>query len=124
MNEELKNQLTQFLAKALNVAEKGIDTAGEQIPLVLQEIIQWQLWSSIGFIALSAAISAFGFACAYCLYRAHKRIESFDYLFGSVMVSLVALLVFLASLLFIVPTIIKVLTAPRLVIIEYLKGLL
>lgn len=30
MNEELKNQLTQFLEKALEVANKGIDATGEQ----------------------------------------------------------------------------------------------
>ena len=29
MNEELKNQLTMFIGKALDIVEKGIDATGE-----------------------------------------------------------------------------------------------
>ena len=50
MNEELKNQLSTFLAKALDVAEKGIEATGEQIPMILQEIIYWEM--SKGFLYL------------------------------------------------------------------------
>lgn len=124
MNEELKNQLTQFLGKALDVANKGIDTAGEQIPMILQEIVQWQLLSAIGFVALFTTISIFGFALSYLLYRKYKEINYDDDLFVSIIISLVSLSIFIASLLVNLPTIIKVLTAPRLVILEYLKGLL
>ena len=124
MNEELKNQLTQFLTKALDVANKGIDTAGEQIPMILQEIVQWQLLSAIGFVALSTTISIFGFALSYLLYRKYKEINYDDDLFISIIIFLVSLSVFIASLICNVPTIIKVLTAPRLVILEHLERLL
>lgn len=124
MNEELKNQLSQFLEKALDVANKGIDTAGEQIPLLLQEIIQWQLFSSISYIALFTTISILGFALSYYFYRDYKRTNYYDNLYISIVSSLVTLFIFFASLICILPTIIKALVAPRLVILEYLKGLL
>jgi hypothetical protein len=124
MNEELKNQLSQFLAKALDVAEKGIDTAGEQIPALLQEIVQWQLFSAIGFVALFTTISILGFAFSYYLYRDYKQTNYDDNLYISIISAVVVLFIFFASLICNLPIIIKVLTAPRLVILEYLKGLL
>lgn len=124
MNKELEQCLTQFINKALDVANKGIDTAGEQIPLILQEIIQWQLLSAIGFTALFTAISVLGFALSYYLYRKYKSLDFDDDLFIAIIISIGSLAVFSASLICNLPTIIKVLTAPRLVILEYLKGLL
>ena len=125
MNKELEQCLMQFVSKALDVANKGIDTAGEQIPMILQEIIQWQLFSAIGFLVLFTTISITGFALSCFLYRKYKQADQdVDDLFTAIISALVSLLFFGASLLYNLPTIIKVLVAPRLVIIEYLKGLL
>lgn len=124
MNEELKQQLTQFLAKALDVANKGIDATGEQIPLILQEIVSWQLWSSIGFLALFTSITVLGSVLSYYIYRHYKRTYDVDSFFSFILVSVTTLFVFFASLIYNLPIILKVLIAPRLIILEYLQGLL
>ena len=124
MNEELKNQLTQFLEKALDITNKGIEATGEQTPALLQEIIQWQLFSSISYLVLFTTISIFGFILSYYLYKEYKRRECDEHIIMLVISSFVSLFIFFASLLANLPTLIKVLTSPRLVILEYLKGLL
>ena len=129
MNEELKNQLTQFLEKALDVVSKGIDTAGEQIPALLQEIVYWQLaykisWLVFGFILLAATI--------YCLKRAFcllKQASSYDidiyWVAGTSLISGSIVFCFFGIVSLVEGfTFLKALVAPRLVIIEYLKGLL
>lgn len=121
MNEELKNQLSTFLAKALDVADKGIDTAGEQIPALLQEIVYCELWSSVGFIAMFITLSITLFFVANYLNKRCKEVEGAE---DFSMLYMIALGIFFATLLVNVPTIIKTLVAPRLVILEYLKGLL
>ncbi len=46
-NEELKNTLTQFLTRALDMVNSGLDVAQEQLPLLLQEIVTGRLYDSI-----------------------------------------------------------------------------
>lgn len=126
MNEELQQALTQFLTASLNAVEKGATIAGEQIPLVLQEIVQWKIWSSavgfVGFLLLSIVLAIVGLKC---LKRIKPAIDEFYVPIG-VCTSLCLLI---APVMFLISCeqlyrLIKVLTAPRLVIIEFLKGML
>ena len=121
MNEELKNQLSTFLAKALDVAEKGIESTGEQIPMILQEIVYWEM--SQGFLCLLLAIPV-----AFLLknlikttVKQFKKNEPDYILVGTFAIITCTVLI---GLIFMSSYIIKSLIAPRLVILEYLKGLL
>ena len=126
MNEELKQQLSAFLSRALDVAEKGIDAAGEQIPMLLQEIVQWQMAKGAGCLVL-AILCVVVFAVA--LSNAIKRFsqangEDKNFALGMFCV-IVCVFTFCSAFpafsngfLFV-----KAIVAPRLVIIDYLKGL-
>lgn len=52
MNEEAKKIALEYLQKLLQGLEKGVDFAGEQIPLVLQEIVAYgRFYSTICIVA-------------------------------------------------------------------------
>ena len=67
MNEELKNQLAIFIGKALEVAEKGINTAGDQIPALLQEIV-YREFITAGVLLLLACLLFVLTIFFYCIY--------------------------------------------------------
>ena len=124
MNEELKNQLTQFLAKALDVANKGIDTAGEQIPLVLQEIVYWKLYSNlIGFVLGIMLVFIFIKATRSLIANLDKGVEDPLILMPRIIILIITLVPSFPLLLCGLDAL-KAFVAPRLVILEYLKGLL
>ena len=122
MNEELKQQLTQFLAKALDVAEKGIDTTCEQIPMILQEIVSYQIVYGITNFVLAVLFFILLFASIF-ISRWSEAKDNFTLLIvgiaGSVLSTLLTCVCFVESTI-----LIKALVAPRLVILEYLEGLL
>ena len=122
MNEELKNQLSQFLAKALDVANKGIDTAGEQIPLVLQEIIYWQISSNTIFFAFGIIFLLVSYKI-FCKIDLNKDFEDPLLIMPKIM-ALIVTGVFSVAFIACLFDLVKALVAPRLVILEYLKGLL
>lgn len=124
MNEELVQALTQFLTASLNAVEKGATIAGEQIPLVLQEIVQWQVcWSLVGVIGLISLIALMLYFCRFF----YKKSES-DGRYSEA--GLVSFFFGLGALGCVVPLgfalldLTKALVAPRLVIIEFLQGML
>lgn len=124
MKDELKNQLSTFLAKALDVAEKGIEATGEQIPMILQEIVQWKLYSNlIGFILGIVIAFVFIKTCRNLIANLDKGVEDPFILIPRIVV-LVITIVPIFPLLLCVLDAVKALVAPRLVILEYLKGLL
>lgn len=118
MNNELKQQLTQFLEKALNIAEQGVD----EIPFILQDIVNWQIMNGVTCLILFIlSLVALGISIYFAV-QGDKYDRSFSFIIG-----MIGTLVF--SLLCIVCIIestilVKALVAPRLVIIDYLKGLL
>lgn len=122
MNEELKNQLSTFLSKALDIAEKGIDTAGEQIPALLQEIVYWQISSN-------SILFVFGIILSFVAYKTARSIN-LEKDFDDPCIILSKAILLISSGIGCVPLLVcsldavKALVAPRLVILEYLKGLL
>ena len=124
MNNELQEALTAFLTKSLDAVEKGVNMAGEQIPLVLQEIIQWQVcWSIVGVIGLLLLIAVMLYFCRFFYVKnetenRYSEAGIISFFFG---LGALACVVPLAFVLF---DLIKALVAPRLVIIEFLKGML
>lgn len=126
MNEELQQALTQFLTASLNAVEKGATIAGEQIPLILQEIVQWKIWSSavgfVGFLLLSIVLAI---VALKCWKQINPGTDEFCVPIGACAV----LCLLIAPVMFLISCeqlyrLIKVLTAPRLVLIEFLKGII
>lgn len=124
MNEELQQALTQFLTASLNAVEKGATIAGEQIPLILQEIVQWQVCRSIvGVIGLLLLIAVMLYFCRFFYVKNEPKTHYSEagvisFFLG---VGALACVVPLGVVLF---DLTKALVAPSLVIIEYLKGML
>ena len=122
MNEELKQQLTQFLAKALDVAEKGINATGEQIPLILQEIVNYQTVYGVVNSVLIVLFLILGIILFFVA-RWGEDNDNFPVLAVGLVGSVIS--AFLSGVCLVNATVlIKALVAPRLVILEYLKGLL
>lgn len=120
MNSELQEALTAFLVKSLDLVEKGANAAGEQIPLVLEEIVQWEIWGSgVGFVVALVIAICLAIVGRYCGKRAAIREEGWP-MACSVLGAFVAFAISMGNLY----CLIKALTAPRLVIIEFLKGML
>lgn len=129
MKNELEQCLTQFVSKALDVANKGIDTAGEQIPLVLQEIIYWEVSYRISVFILGLILLSVSFYCAKRGFLFLKQADASDidiyWITGFVlMVGSITSLFFGVVSIQEGFTFVKALVAPRLVIIDYLKGIL
>ena len=122
-------QLDALGAKICELLQVGIDKANIVVPETLQQIITWQIWNNIVLSILSFIIMIFTFVLGK--YFAKKFIEGFDKdddLIEAARGGIIAICVaaFLSSFLIFlqtIPALIKVLTAPNLVIIEQLGGL-
>lgn len=120
MNNELKQALTAFFTKSLDLVEKGVSVAGEQIPLVLQEIVKWEfVRNGIGAIFGFCLLLAVVWVARHAHRNADKEGKILCWGWGTAF-ALVSFVIFLIPL----GECIKALVAPRLVIIEYLKGML
>lgn len=124
MNNELQEALTVFLTKSLDFVEKGVNMAGEQIPLVLQEIIQWRVcWSIVGVIGLLLLIAVMLYFCRF--FYVKNETETHYSEAGVISFFLgVGALACVVPLGFVLFDLTKALVAPRLVIIDFLKGML
>ena len=123
-------QLDALGAKICELLQVGIDNANTVVPETLQQIVTWQIWNNMVLSILSFIIMIFTFVLGKHL--AKKFIEGFDKdddLIEATRGGIIAICVvaFLTSFLLFLQTLsalIKVLTAPNLVIIEQLGGLI
>lgn len=60
MNEETKDALNQFLKNMLEGLESGARFAGEQIPILLHEILYWGFAKSFIFFSTGVVLFIFG----------------------------------------------------------------
>lgn len=56
MDPKTKEQLNLFVQKMIDLADKGVDFSVEQIPLVVQEWLNWQAAEAMLFLALGVFI--------------------------------------------------------------------
>ena len=124
MNEELKNQMEMFISKALDIVEKGIDTAGEQIPLILQEIVYWQIGKNSIALLIAFIICLIAFVSGYKLLKHFGRKNNEDGCAVGVVLIIASILIFFTFFLTTGMNIVQAIVAPRLVILDYLKGML
>jgi heme/copper-type cytochrome/quinol oxidase subunit 2 len=120
MDEALKAQMVEFAKRLLDAAETGATFAAEQTPLLVQEWLRWELASSLIYAGLAVVVIA---ACVYGCVRAVKMKNSDDaenMFLACFVMGIVALVVAGIN----THDAIKVWVAPRVVIVERIKGLL
>lgn len=122
-------QLDVLGVKICEMLQVGIDKASIVVPETLQQIVAWQMWSNGTLSILSFVVIIISFILIKHTFK--KSIEGIDkdgefikVVRGNV-IAICAVISFLSFLLLssTIPALIKVLTAPNLVIIEQLGGL-
>lgn len=130
MNEEAKKVAIEYIQKLLGLVEKGADFAGEQIPLVLQEIVGY------GRAYETAICVIFGLLTILTPWIMYLGLKKADHLEKcgnkndadgvAILTMVVGVIVLLPSLITFFTTIddcLKAWFAPRLYVIEYLHEL-
>lgn len=122
IDEQLKQKLLSYLD---GIESKANDVGGflqSEIPIYCQEYLSWHFWSSfIGFMSFVILWPAIAIPCAWFLRKYIKENEP-DKAFPFAVV-------LFFSLVFTIPVtinlieLIKVVTAPRVVVVEHLRGL-
>lgn len=122
-------QLDALGVKICEMLQVGIDKASIVVPETLQQIVAWQMWNNGTLSILSFVVIIISFILIKHTFK--KLIEGIDkdgefikVVRGNV-IAICAVISFLSFLLLsiTIPALIKVLTAPNLVIIEQLGGL-
>jgi len=123
MNDATKQALEQFVTKMLSAAEQGASWTADQAPLLVQEWLRWQLVNSalwaLVFVAITTLIAI------RMLPWAKRGEERDEFEFGAAWVSysVVQLLTFIAAAVW-VESLLKVLIAPRVVVLEKFADLI
>lgn len=110
MDEQLKQQLAEFMSKMLAAAEQGATWASGQVPLVIQEKLLFSFWSSMAAIVV-------GVICIVVALVTLKKVMAAD---ESPLIVLNLFGIIGGSLLVIVNAqrALKIVLAPRLYIVE------
>lgn len=128
MNDQTKQLLAEYLAKLLKAAEGAAELAADQIPLVIQEKLQYDFWFSVVWTLIGLAGVSFGLAFV----RHGLKIQrNNDYWMGK---SDEIVIAWLCGLVCLIPSsivailnlqnAISISVAPRLYIIEWLRNYL
>lgn len=140
MKEDLKQQLEQFAMKMIVAMESGTDFAAREIPLLVQEWLQWQIISNsiLGVTAIFIAALAYR-CCAVWLpnfakadqsskpYYSPKEVETnyiANRMVGKMVGSLFAIVIGLGFAVTPLFAAAKAILAPRVVILEWLRGMI
>ncbi len=118
MNEMMES----YAEKLLAALESGANWLEGEIPLLAQEVLTYYTWESIALIAagLALAVACFWLARRAVNYEAKDRWDDWVLAWGGG--SAIAGIMSLVFLLVGVPQFLKVTVAPRLFLIEWLRG--
>lgn len=122
-------QLDALSAKICELLQVGIDKASVVVPETLQQIVAWQMWNNGTLSILSFVVIIISFILIKHTFK--KFVEGIDKdgelikAARGIAIAICGMVSFLSFLLLssTIPALIKVLTAPNLVIIEQLGGL-
>lgn len=109
MDPELQKSLADLLA----YVKKGADFAVAQAPAVAQEIVAWELWSSVVLVCTGIVTLVTGFLAVRATMRNYDNVAAG--VFGIIAFP-VGFVMTVVNIYFAV----RAIVAPRLVIIEYL----
>lgn len=123
MNEQqqLQNALINFVNLITQTVEEGKDFAVAQMPDVINQLLYWNFTKS--FLLFLLSITLIGLSLGGIVYSIRKMIKE-NYVFKDIHVAII----FVASLL-IMPSIflfsiewLKILIAPKIFVLEYMKN--
>lgn len=123
MNDQLNERLVSLMDYIGSVAKDADAFARAQLPDVAREIVAWELWSGVVYGLICIAIIA---ACVWVFRFALKIMDDnhdgreIPMFIFSAIVGPVAFIFVLVN----THSIIKAVAAPRLVILDYVKGVL
>lgn len=122
-------QLDALGAKICELLQVGIDKANTVVPETLQQIVAWEIWNNGTLSILSFVVIIISFILIKHTFKKFvEGIDKDDELIKAargIAIAICGMVSFLSFLLLssTIPALIKVLTAPNLVIIEQLGGL-
>ena len=122
-------QLDALGAKICELLQVGIDKASVVVPETLQQIVAWEIWNNGTLSILSFVVIIISFILIKHTFKKFvEGIDKDDELIKAargIAIAICGMVSFLSFLLLssTIPALIKVLTAPNLVIIEQLGGL-
>lgn len=130
MNEDLKKMLVEYLGKLLGAVEKAGSFAADQIPIIIQEKLQYDFWLAVGWMVIAVLMLLVGGCCGWCIYRVVncKDRASWWYdndgmgissMFGVIIFGILGIIIFFVN----AATVLQITIAPRLYIVEWLKGM-
>jgi hypothetical protein len=129
MNDAMQTQIATILEKAQDNVGQAVDFAMTQAPLLVQEILNWEIYSSVFFMGICAIIMFIGLMAVRP--KVWKWASTPDCFCRSDRVSILVPItgccaVVGSSAPFFVNCydLIKVLVAPRIYLIEYFTGLI
>ncbi len=122
-------QLDALGTKICELLQVGIDKANTVVPETLQQIVAWEIWNNGTLSILSFVVIIISFILIKHTFKKFvEGIDKDDELIKAargIAIAICGMVSFLSFLLLssTIPALIKVLTAPNLVIIEQLGGL-
>jgi hypothetical protein len=122
IDEELKNKLTEYLVSLESGLKSAKDFSTEQVPLVVQEYLNWIFWSNLALLLLFITIFSF---MVFVINQIRKRVSddnATDCYFVMFFIGLFSLFPLL-GLMECGAKAMKVKIAPRIVIIEKVADL-
>ena len=120
MNEQTKQLLSEYLTKLLHTLEAGATWTAEQVPLVVQEKLAFDFWWAIGGVVLGLLLSL----APIPTWRLTRNWEDEDargtIRFLGTAIPVVVSTIFLITNVY---TLLHILVAPRLYVLEWLRTL-
>lgn len=114
MNEQLEQNLNKIVEALIKATEKVVDAGSEQLPLLVQEVLKFGMYESLTWaIICGLALAILGIAWL-------NSQDRFDFAFVYVVVAFIPG----AGFIYGVINLIKIDVAPRLYLLDYLRGLL
>lgn len=120
-----KELVNQAFSQVLESLQQAGEFAKEQIPLVLQEMLQWELWSSIFIGVIFAAFAIFSYKALKWSYGKFQN-STYDEEGYGFLIALLAVCI-TGSIIGVVVNVlsaIKVLVAPRVYLIEHISNMI
>ena len=124
MNEDIKARITTYLDHLENTANNATAFAAEQVPLVIQEYLAWCFYSSLFLTCCFGLLSLILLVACRVFWKKDKSVE--EGAGGWVVLSVwtgVAALGSAAIAVTHVYDLIRVIVAPRILILEYVTNL-
>jgi len=112
------SKLEDKIGVLIEQLEKGIDFSKEQAPIIVEQLLTYDLVVAVGWIVIFSLMLGF---IVYRTYNIDKKASYYDE--GAVIYPLVGFFVTLLIILNII-IIVKITIAPNLYVLDYLKGVL